>query len=177
MTVVAVKVSDDGGFCMAADSCMNYGSTELPADLAFNKMIKLSHVVIAAAGYSAECSLLQQHAASFFNTNRAPSEGLLLSFLSSFAKWKKETTGDEGLHPENSYFFGFRDGSVFYVHGWFISRIKSYHAIGCGMDHAFTAMDLFYDPRTAVHMAICRDVYCAGPVQVIESKTWEITTE
>ena len=166
MSIVAVRVTENG-FEMSSDSITVRGVTQSRGNNStFSKMFDINGVVIGSSGLAEEASLLK-----LFCKNRTPSESTeqgILEFISEFQDWKKKKTDSSNIE---SYFFIGYENSVFYVHGWHIEKIKTYQAIGAGMDFALASMYLGHSTEDAVKTAIELSVYCESPVIKIKKGT------
>jgi ATP-dependent protease HslVU (ClpYQ) peptidase subunit len=85
--------------------------------------------------------------------------------MGEFAEWKKKKSGNEKI--ENSYIVGFCD-IAFYINGWLIEEVKTFEAIGAGMDFALAAMHMGHSAKEAVQTACELSVFCEQPIQVIK---------
>ena len=166
MSVIAVRVKEDG-FEMSSDSITVRGNTQSRGnDSTFSKLFDINGIVIGSSGLAEEVSLLK-----LFSKNRTPAESTeqgILEFISEFQDWKKKKTDSGDI---SSYFFIGYENNVFYVHGWHIEKIKTYQAIGAGMDFALASMYLGHSTEDAVKTAIELSVYCESPVITIKKGT------
>lgn len=163
MSVVVCKMLPDGGFEMASDSITVRGFTQTKGDnTKFAKLFEENDLVVGGTGVSKEIALLQ----IFCKTHKPyePSEAAVLEFISEFSGWKKDKTNETGI--DNTYLLGF-DGRVFFIQGWLVRDVKTYEAIGAGMDYALTALYLGKTCAEAVEVAIELSIFCEGPVNVI----------
>ncbi len=169
MSVVACKITKEG-YEIAADSISVRGSTQTKNNTNRSKLVEVNNMVIGSVGLAEESSLLQIFAKTH-QPAAATQEGIL-EFWSEFSEWKKKRT--ERSNIENSYFIGL-DGIVFYVNHWLITSVKSYEAIGAGMDFALAALHLGHSAEDAIETAIELSIYCEAPVQAIKKKTKAIS--
>jgi ATP-dependent protease HslVU (ClpYQ) peptidase subunit len=163
MSVVVCKIQEGSGYEIASDSISVRGITQTKGDnTKFAKLFEENDLVVGGVGLSKEIALLQ-----IFSKTHKPyeaSESAILDFISEFSSWKKEKTGEAGI--ENQYLIGF-EGSVFYIAGWLVRDVKTYEAIGAGMDYALTALYLGKSCKEAVEVAIELSIFCEGPVNLI----------
>ncbi|MBT3413458.1 MAG: hypothetical protein HN736_18910 [Anaerolineae bacterium] len=164
MSIVACKILKDG-YEIAADSISVRGSTQTKNNTNRSKLVEVNNMVIGSVGLAEESSLLQIFAKT--HQPAAATEEGILEFWSEFSGWKKKRTDKSNI--ENSYFIGL-DGVVFYVNHWLITSVKSYEAIGAGMDFALAALHLGHSAEDAIETAIELSIYCEAPVQVIKKK-------
>lgn len=163
MSIVVCKVTERGGYEIAADSISVRGYTQTKGQTTdHSKLFQVNGLDVGSVGGAQEAALFR-----LFTTTRkpaAPEEAALLEFLSEFSDWKHKKTGDNQIG--NSYIIGF-DEAVFAIEQWLVERVVTYEAIGAGMDFALAALHLGHDARRAVETAIELSVFCEGPIQVI----------
>ena len=166
MSVVACRILEGGGYEMAADSIMvSYGTQSKGDRDNFAKLSEVNSIVIGGVGYAEESSLLY-----LFASTRKPAsatESGILEFFSDFSEWKHKKVGK--YLGGNSYLIGFQ-GKVFSVQGWYVSEVKSFEAIGAGMDYALAALHLGHTAEQAVEVAIELSIYCEAPVVLIRKE-------
>jgi hypothetical protein len=123
-------------------------------------LFEINGLLVGGVGKAEETSLFQIYA----STHRiaAATESAVLEFLSEFSAWKKKKIDKADL--ENSYLLGV-ENVVFYIHGWYVTRISTFEAIGAGMDFALAALHLGHTPKEAVQVATELSVFCEGPIQ------------
>lgn len=160
MSVVAVKKLGTLGFEIAADSIGVRYTTQSKGDRTnLAKLVEVNGVVIGGVGFAEELSLL----ILYCETRRPadPSEMSVLNFLSEFSTWKSSKIAKH--FGGNEYFIGF-GGKVFHVNGWQVDEVRTFEAIGAGMDYALTALHLGHTVQKAVEVAIELSIYCESPV-------------
>ena len=163
MSVVACRV-DQNGFEIASDSITVRGYTQTKGQTStFSKLYEANDLVVGSVGYAEENSLFRLFVETHHPTQA--SENALLEFMAEFSDWKKKRT-DRG-NIDNSYMIGF-SGSIYTVEAWHVERIKSYMAIGAGMNFALAALHLGNTARKAVETAIELSIFCEAPVVVIK---------
>lgn len=164
MSIIACRILEDG-YEIAADSISVRGSTQTKNNINRSKLVEVNNMVIGAVGLAEESGLLQ----IFAKTHRpaAATEEGILEFWNEFSEWKKKRTDRGSI--ENSYFIGI-DDVVFYINHWLIASVKSYEAIGAGMDFALAALHLGHTAEEAIETAIELSIYCEPPIQVISKK-------
>lgn len=160
MSVVAVRKIENGGFEIAADSiCVRYATQSKGDRTNLSKLVEVNEVIIGGVGYAEESSLLMMYCET--RKPASATELAILSFLGEFSEWKNNKTGK--YLGGNEYFIGF-GGKVFHVNGWQIDEVKTFEAIGAGMDYALTALHLGHSVESAVKVAIELSIYCEGPI-------------
>ncbi|MBT3322334.1 MAG: hypothetical protein HN392_08635 [Anaerolineae bacterium] len=164
MSVVVCKITKEG-YEIAADSISVRGYTQTKNNTNRSKLVEVNNMVIGSVGSAEESSLLQIFAKT--HQPAAATEEGILEFWSEFADWKKKRTDKNGIG--NVYFLGF-DGVVFFVEHWLISSVKSYEAIGAGMNFALAALHLGHSAEEAIETAIELSIFCEAPIQVIKKK-------
>lgn len=163
MSVVACRV-DRNGFEIASDSITVRGYTQTKGQTStYSKLYEANSIVVGSVGYAEENSLFRLFVETHHPTQA--NENSLLEFMAEFSDWKKKRT-DRG-NIENSYMIGF-SGSIYTVEAWHVEKIKSYMAIGAGMNFALAALHLGHTAKKAVETAIELSIYCEAPVIVIK---------
>jgi len=159
MSIVCCKI-DDGIIEIASDSITVRGYTQSKGkEGGVSKLLNVNGMFIGGVGTCEETSLLQ-----IFSQTRKPkaaTEDDMLIFISEFADWKNKKTTTYKL--ENSYMFVY-GGKAFMVEGFYISEIKTFQAIGAGMDFALAALFLGESAEKAVETACELSIYCELPV-------------
>ena len=158
MSVISCKVYKDK-IEIASDSIIVKGYTQNKSINSFAKLFEINDMVIGSVGTTEESSLLK-----IFCSTRKPasaSETDILLFLSEFAEWKRNKTGNYNI--DNNYIFIF-NGKVFCVESFFIEEITDYMAIGAGRDYALTALYLGSDVIESVKVACELSIYCEEPI-------------
>lgn len=166
MSVVACRV-DQKGFEIASDSITVRGYTQTRGQTStHSKLYETNDMVVGSVGHAEENSLFRL----FVETHRPvqANELSLLEFMAEFSDWKKKRT-DRG-NIDNAYMIGF-SGFVYTVESWHVERIKSYMAIGAGMNFALAALYLGSTAKRAVETAIELSIYCEAPIMVINKNT------
>lgn len=163
MSVIACRVSQNS-FEIAADSITVRGYTQTKGQTStHSKLYEANDMVVGSVGYAEENSLFRL----FVETHRPAqaNEYSLLEFMAEFSDWKKKRTTTGNI--DNSYMIGF-SGFVYTVESWHVERIKSYMAIGAGMNFALAALYLGNTAKKAVETAIELSIYCEAPILVIK---------
>jgi hypothetical protein len=159
VSVIAVKVRE-GGYDIASDSIQVRYSTQSKGDrTSMAKLMEINGMVIGAVGASEEASLLFLFAET--RKPERPTQMGILNFLNDFNEWKHKKIGK--YFGGNEYFICF-EGSVFHINGWQIDFVRSYEAIGAGMDYALAALYFGHSAEESVECAIHLSCYCEGPV-------------
>ena len=165
MSIVACRV-DGKGYTVAADSITVRELTQQKGDrTSHSKLFEVKGLLVGGVGAAEETSLFQIFAATHHVA--AASESAILEFLSEFSSWKKKKIDNATL--ENRYLLGVAD-CVFYVNGWYVTRVSTFEAIGAGQDFALAALHLGHTPEEAVRVAIELSVYCEGPIQELRRR-------
>jgi ATP-dependent protease HslVU (ClpYQ) peptidase subunit len=163
MSVVACRVSQSS-FEIASDSITVRGYTQTKGQTStHSKLYETNDVVVGSVGSAEENSMFRL----FVETHRPAqaSEHAMLEFMAEFSDWKKKRMDRSSI--ENAYMIGF-SGAVYTVESWHVERIKSYMAIGAGMDFALAALYLGTTAKKAVETAIELSIFCEAPILVIE---------
>lgn len=162
MSIVAVKV-ENGLIQIASDSIVVRHSTQDKSSNNFSKLNKINSLILGSTGSAEEISLFR-----VFCSTRRPeqtSEMGIISFLSEFATWKGDRTGDAFIQGEHIIIV---DNKVFAIEGFFVEEITNFTAIGAGMDYALTALHLGHNVEKAVEVACELSVYCELPVKMYQ---------
>jgi ATP-dependent protease HslVU (ClpYQ) peptidase subunit len=163
MSVVACKIKENG-YEIAADSITVRGITQTKGQTSDHvKLYEANDMVIGGVGSAEENSLLRLFSETYRPSK--PDEYSILEFISEFSEWKKRKTDNTAI--KNSFLIGFQ-GSVFHVEQWHVSKIKTYMAIGAGMNFALAALYLGHSAEKAVETAIELSTMCEAPILVIE---------
>jgi hypothetical protein len=163
MSVVACKILENG-YEMASDSICVCGWTQSRGENQnFSKLFEVNNIVIGGVGKAQDNSLMQLFLQTHGISN--PDEKSILEFIAEFSLWKKEKTDDAFI--ENEYLIGYQ-GKVFQIHKWMISEVKTYTAIGAGMDFALASLYLGHSTKKAVETAIELSIYCENPIITIK---------
>jgi ATP-dependent protease HslVU (ClpYQ) peptidase subunit len=166
MSIVACKILPNG-FEICSDSIVvHYDHTQSRGNnLDISKLFEVNNIIVGTSGVASETSLIRL----FLETHgiAEPTEKGMLEFLDEFSSWKKTKTDNGDIC--NSYLIGYQ-GSVFYIGGWSISRVKTYAAIGAGMDYALAALYLGKSAEEAVQTAIELSIYCESPIIKIKKE-------
>lgn len=159
MSVVACRITANG-YEIAADSITVRGWTQSRGEQkGIPKLFEVNDLVIGSVGRSQDGALMQLFAKT--HQPAGPTEEGILEFFSELYDWKKKKTDDDAMH--NEWLVGF-EGSVFNVEQWLISRVRTFYAIGAGMDFALAALHLDKSPKDAVEIAIELSAMCESPV-------------
>ena len=163
MSVVACRVSPNS-FEIASDSISVRGFTQTRGQTStHSKLYETNDVVVGSVGSAEENSMFRL----FVETHRPAqaNEHSMLEFMAEFSDWKKKRMDRSSI--ENAYIIAF-SGAVYTVESWHVERIKSYMAIGAGMDFALAALYLGTTAKRAVETAIELSILCEAPILVIE---------
>lgn len=166
MSVVACRIVNDG-FEMSSNSITVRGSTQSKGkSTTHHKLFEVNNMVIGGVGTAEENSLMR-----LFAENRGLSvstDYAVLEFMSDFLDWKRKKTDAKVL--DNTFLIGF-SGKVFSVENWFIEEVKTYEAIGAGMDFALATLYAGHSTEEAVRAAIELSIYCEEPIITIKKYT------
>ncbi|MDQ6961261.1 MAG: hypothetical protein Q9M28_01840 [Mariprofundaceae bacterium] len=163
MSVVCCKISEKT-IEVAADSISIRGYTQSKGKDDYSKLVEINGMIVGCVGRAEESSLLQMFCAT--RTPESASEGAILTFFTEFMDWKKKRT--EKYKTENRFIFVFT-GKAFYVEGFFIREIKSYEAIGAGMNFGLSALYLGHSAAKAVETACELSIFCEQPIQILKA--------
>ena len=165
MSIVACRVYRDG-FEISSDSIsVRYCTQEKGENTKHAKLAEVNGIVIGGVGYAEGNSLMQL----FLCTHgiAAQDERAILEFVSEYSDWKKSKTGNGAV--ENSYIIGVGK-KAFAIEGWWVSEIKTYYAIGAGMDYALAALSFGRSTADAVAVAAKLSIFCELPVITISKR-------
>ena len=163
MSVVAVKVYDDK-IQIAADSIVCRGDSKRVDDN-FTKLVNINDMIIGCCGSCEEASLLYHYAET--HKPLSTSEKDILAFIIEFSKWKNDLVGSPSINNEYVIVF---DGHAFIVVSMFVNEVKTYAAIGAGLDFANAALYLEHSPKESVKVACALFCYVAEPIIEYEVK-------
>lgn len=159
MSVVACKITQNG-YEMAADSITVRGYSQTKGQTSNRvKLIEINGIVVGSVGTAEESSLFQLFLKT--HTPASSTESGILDLLSEFHDWKYKKVNNSSI--ENEYLIGF-EGNVFRVAGWLVEKVKSYYAIGAGMDFANATLHLGHSAKKAVETAVDLSIYCENPI-------------
>ena len=163
MSVVACRITKSG-YEISSDSIVVSGHTQTRGQTSsFVKLYETNGMVIGSVGLAEEGSLFRL----FCETHR-PSrsdEFAILELIAEFSEWKNKKLDNAGI--ENEYILGY-EKNVFCISRWHVEKIKTYCAIGAGMDFALAALYLGHSARKAVETAIELSIYCESPIVTID---------
>jgi len=159
MSVVCCRIYPDS-IEIASDSIIVTGWTQSKSNNDYSKLIQVNGMTIGSVGVCSESSMFQ----IFCKTHR-PKEAdadSMLDFLSEFLDWKKKKTDSYEL--TNQYIIVYKS-KAFLAYGFFVDEIKTYEAIGAGMDYALASLYLGNTVDKSVQVACELSVYCEMPVK------------
>lgn len=164
MSVVACRVTKDY-IQIASDSIIVRGWTQAKGENGHGKLVQINDLIIGSVGSAQESSLFQ-----LYCTTRKPAaatEAAILEFISDFAEWKRKKTSD--FYLLNNYILVV-DKKAFCIEKFFVEEIKTFQAIGAGMDFALASMKLGTSVETAVKTACELSAMCEEPIIQFEIK-------
>ncbi len=180
---IALAVIKNGRTVLAADSLVNFGGERFRAEnCRFNKIYPLGESVMVWAGWSLYAELLDAHLA----VSPPPplfTEEEVFAFFVKFWRAIREQYDYRGRETDSSFanldsvFLLVNRAGIFRVASDMdVTRFQQYCAIGSGARYALGAMNVLYeqldDPseiaRRAVQVGIDFDVYCGGPIDLVE---------
>ena len=185
---IAVAVRKSGRIVVAADSLVNFGGERYPNENSrFHKIQEVGDSLVVWSGWSLYAELLNAH----LERQPPPSlhgEGEVFAFFVSF--WRalqEEYTLLKPLgsreHPfaelDSVFLLANRTGVYRVSSDLDVTEFSRFAAIGSGSKYALGALQVLYerekDPveiaRRAVQVGIDSNVYCGGPIDVMEVKT------
>jgi ATP-dependent HslUV protease subunit HslV len=184
---VAVAVHKNGRTVLAADSLVHFGGQRFSAEnCRFHKIARVGTSYMAWAGWSLYSEMLTAHLATQTPPPVLETEEQVFSFFIGFWRMMRdEYTLSVRAHPDDSPFHTL-DSTFLFVNPGGIFRIASdmdvtefeqYTAIGSGSKYALGALRVLYDSMgdaveiagRAVQVGIDLDVYCGGPVELVEA--------
>jgi ATP-dependent protease HslVU (ClpYQ) peptidase subunit len=163
MSVIACRIFERG-YEIGADSISVRGYTQSKgSNDKLSKLVEINGIVIGGVGFAEENALLS----IFASTRRPerPTQSGILEYFAEFSQWKKCRTEKAAI--ENSFLIGF-EGKIFHITGWMIAEVKTFEAIGAGMDYALAALYLGHTVEEAIKVAIELSIYCEAPINVIK---------
>lgn len=162
MSIVACKVYKDK-IEIGADSIkVRYPTQQKNKNI---KLCKINDMIIGSSGTVEEIALFRNYCMS--HKILKANERFVFEFMCEFAEWKKKKIDKYDI--ENSYIIVFL-GKAFHIHGFLIEEIKTYEAIGAGLDYALSVMYLGHDVEKAVETACELSVYCEKPINIMTMK-------
>ena len=165
MSIVCCKV-EDGKIQISSDSITVRGYTQQKNNQKYSKLTQLNNMTIGGVGTCEETSLFLNYMQC--HTPKDSKLHSMLSFVTAFSKYKKELT--ESHKIENHYILIFQN-KAFTIQGFFVAEIKTYEAIGAGMDYALATLYLGHDTKKAVETACELSIFCEKPIVHYEIPT------
>lgn len=159
MSIVCCKVTPT---CIriASDSITVRGYTQSKGkNTEHSKLITINNMIIGSTGTIEESNMFQ-----IFCQNKQPLEASnreVLNFLFEFSEWKKKKIENSKIN--NSYILVFK-GKAFHINEFMVDEIKTYEAIGAGMDFALASLYLKHDVQSAVEVACQLSIFCELPI-------------
>ena len=162
MSVICCKIEKDR-IEIASDSIRVYGSTQSKgSNTTHTKLMQVNDMTFGSSGTCQEASLFSVFCLT--HKPKAPTVEDILTFYSEFASWQNDKVGK--FDVKNDYIF-ICEKTAFSVNGFFVDKIKTYDAIGAGMDYALSALYLGHGVSKAVDVACELSVYCEAPINKI----------
>ena len=185
---IAVAIKKDNHVVLATDSQTTFGATSLGANnLTTKKIRRIGSAYLATTGWGLYEDMLRDFVESRKQPPRLNNQKAIFSFFLKF--WKQ-------LHEKYSYVndqpnekdspFGDLDSSFLIVNSsgiyhvasdMSVTKFEKYFAIGSGCDYALGVVYALYDEleakelaKRAVDAAAHFNVYCGGPLNLIELK-------
>lgn len=184
---VAVAVRKGGRTILGADSLVNFGGQRLPPEnCQFHKIVRVGDSALVWAGWSLYSEMLTAHLAK--NTPpRLNSEAEVFNFFVLFWKGMRDeytftsrSMGDGDQPPFvslDSTFLLVNKAGMFRVSGDMdVTQFEQYGAVGTGSKYALGALRVLYPQgvdaaeiaKRAIQVGIDFDVYCGGPIELVE---------
>jgi ATP-dependent protease HslVU (ClpYQ) peptidase subunit len=165
MSIVACCIYDDK-IEIASDSITVYGYTQDKGKTRkWTKLWQGNDITVGIVGYCDEGSLFQIYCTT--RKPRAATVDDITQFITEFANWKKEKT--DKFEITCDYIFIYQN-KAFFINGFYIDEIRTYHAIGAGMDYALSVLYLGHSVEKAVETACELSIYCEQPINKLVIK-------
>jgi ATP-dependent protease HslVU (ClpYQ) peptidase subunit len=166
MSVIAVKIESDK-ILIGSDSQTTRGDYMKYIVEPGGKSCKLQQfedLIVGAVGMAKTIQLM----GLFLETNKLKnsSEIEVVRFFKSFEDWLKKEVGDGDI--SHSSFLIVKDNRVLEFSDYYVREIQDYWAIGSGSVWALPVLSLGYSLPEALEAACKLDLYCSGPIKIIE---------
>jgi hypothetical protein len=165
MSIIACKVLKNR-IEIAGDSATTYGGTlQVKSENDEAKIFKTNDIIIGGVGKHWETGLFR-----LFSNTRKPKGNRtsdILDFYCEFLDFKKNKTTKYEIN--NNFIFIFAK-KAFKIEDMCVDEIYKYHAIGCAMESALSAMYLGHGTKKAVEVACELSPFCAKPIHYFEVK-------
>ncbi|MDX2177108.1 MAG: hypothetical protein SF028_11640 [Candidatus Sumerlaeia bacterium] len=183
---VAVAVRKHGKVYIAADSLVNFGGQRYREEnCQFHKIHRVGTSFVAWAGWSLYAELLTAHLARHDPPELATESQVFDFFVQFWRELRDEftwtpKTASMGSAPfaelDSTFLLANRSGIFRVAADMDVTEFQQYTAIGSGSKYALGALHVLYhrldDPaaiaREAVRVGIDCDVYCGGPIDIME---------
>jgi ATP-dependent protease HslVU (ClpYQ) peptidase subunit len=158
MSIVCCKINEQT-IDIASDSIIVRGYTQDKGNNKFSKLFQTNGLTIGACGVAEETSLIQMYCKT--RQPRTSDEDSILDFMGDFLDWKKKKTNNYTI--DNTYIL-VCEGKAFSIHRFFVEEVKTFQAIGAGMDYALSALYLGHTVDKAIQTACELSIYCELPM-------------
>lgn len=183
---VAVAVQKGGRTVVAADSLVHFGGQRCPPDnCRFRKIHEFGGSLIVCAGWTLYTELLTAYCAQHGMPDIDGEAGVFDFFLQFWRSMKADFTlvggapgdGDHPFADLDSVFLMANAQGIYRIGGDLdVTYFQRYAAIGSGSKYALGALGFLYDQlddpaeiaRLAAQAGIDNDVYCGGPIDLVE---------
>ncbi len=167
MTCCAAKIYKDK-IVVGADSGNFMEDGHIFPELEFIKMRRINNMIIAGAGQLEDIGLLFIYA-----KNNVPVcaevEGVI-EFISNFYKFKEELQIGENTSKSSSRYYIAYKGKLFTIEDCFVHEIKTFDAMGSGMECATTALYLGKSVKEALRITSRYCVWVREPINIMTMK-------
>lgn len=161
MTVIACRVNENtGDIEIASDSQTTLGQTISIENTNWSKLFESENgIVVGCAGLVQEALLLKLYLKKHKPLDN--SEDGIVDFFDGFYTHLSDRTNE---YTRKTIYIFLMDGKAYEVYDYCITQIKSYTAIGSGMEYALAAMYLGNSAEKAVETATALNIYCEMPI-------------
>lgn len=162
MSVVAVKIYPSK-IVIGADSFVgfNYDTQLKDKDV---KIFRQNGLVVGGVGYATDIVLLK-----LFSKTRKPErpdEDSILNYLIEFRDWMRKK--NDKYENKTDFMVVFKSKAFLATSSLYIKEIKTFEAMGAGMNMAQTALHLGCNVREALNVATELSIYCEKPLNIFE---------
>lgn len=166
MSVIAVKIESDR-ILIGSDTQTTRGDFmkyNTGPETGSCKLQQFDDLIIGSVGSAKTIRLL----GLFLETNKLKdsSEIEIVRFFKSFEDWLRKETGDGNI--SRNEFLIVKDSRALEFSNYYIQEIQDYWSIGSGSIWALPVLALGYSLQEALDAACKLDLYCSGPIKIIE---------
>lgn len=161
MSVVAIK-KVDGKWQAAADAIMVRWCTQNKEKDA--KLNRVGEFIVGTAGSAGIGNLMFEYLSN--HQPKTNNRDGWVRFMADFEKHIKAINTD--LKNENVFLIIWKNKAWHLTSKFYVDEVKSFEAIGAGMDFALAALHLGHNPATAVGVACDLSIYCERPIKTLK---------